>query len=168
MVTTQLIDRIELQKYKQISNSINEAKLNELILQSQLVDLLPLLGERLYYDILNNVGSYTDLLNGSSYNYNGVTYENVGLKCVLSHYVYARHVMYGDQVDTAFGIREKLNNDVSKQVDYSMKKTTFKNNNEVAYNLWLNVERFLVRTNVELYKFCKTPKQKYFKISKIG
>ena len=165
---TQLLTLTEAQQYKQLSNSINAAKFNELVLQAQFVDLLPLLGDRLYYDIQQNEGDYTDLLNGNTYEFNGITYTNVGLKCVLTHYFYARHSFYGDDIDTAFGIRQKLNSDVSTQPSTSHKKTVFEMNCNYAYNLWLSVEKYLIRTNNALYQCAGQPKQKNFKISKIG
>ena len=133
-----------------------------------MVELLPLLGERLYYDLMANPSSYDDLLDGNIYTYNGITYTNVGLKAVLSQYWYAYHSFYGDQIDTAFGLREKLNNDVSKQVDTSMKKTLFEKNCNYGFNLWLNVELFLIRTQAPLYGCRIKTKLKNFRISKIG
>ena len=169
MITTPLITRNEIQQYKQLSNSINGAKLNEIILQSQMVDLLPLLGERLYYDVINNSETRTELLEGNTYEYNNITYTNVGLKAVLAHYVYARYAMYGDVIDTAFGLKAKLNNDVSERIDTGMKKTLYEHNCNYAYNLWLNVELFLTRTREPLYTLCgSAQKNKNFKMSRIG
>lgn len=165
---TPLVTLTEVQTYKQVSNSINTAKFNETVLQAQMVELLPLLGERLYYDILENTVNYTDLLNGGTYDYNGITYTNVGLKAVISHYWYAYHSFYGDQIDTAFGLREKLNNDVSKQVSTTMKKTMFELNCRYAFNLWLNVEKYLLRIEEPLYRCNDKPKLRHFRISKVG
>ncbi len=169
MITTPLITRQEIQQYKQLSNSNNNSKLNELILESQMVDLLPLLGERLYYDLLSNISARADLLDGSVYTYEGITYTNVGLKAVLAHYVYARHSLFGDVIDTAMGLKAKLNNDVSERIDISTKKVLFQHNVNYAYNLWLNVEKFLVRTNEPLY-YCgqKQIQNKTFKINRVG
>lgn len=163
-----LVTIAKVQQFKQVSNSINTAKFNETVLQAQMTELYPLLGEELYYDLMNNIGDYTDLLTGGIYTYQGITYTNVGLESVISHYWYAYHSFYGDQVDTAFGLREKLNNDVSKQVDTSMKKTMFELNCRYAYNLWLNVERYLIRTNNPLFRCSAKPKMRNFRISKIG
>jgi hypothetical protein len=169
MITTPLITRQEIQQYKQLSNSIHNDKLKELILQAQMVDILPLLGEQLYYDLLNNTENYTAILDGCIYDYNGITYTNVGLKAVLAHYTYARYSLYGDVIDTAFGLKEKLNADVSKSVDYPMKKTLYEHNCNYAFNLWLNLENYLMRNNVALYKLCSSnAKNKNFKISRIG
>lgn len=163
-----LVTIAKVQQFKQVSNSINTAKFNETVLQAQMTELYPLLGEELYYDLMNNIGDYTDLLTGGIYTYQGITYTNVGLESVISHYWYAYHSFYGDQIDTAFGLREKLNNDVSKQVDTSMKKTMFELNCRYAYNLWLNVERYLIRTNNPLFRCSAKPKMRNFRISKIG
>lgn len=165
---TPLVTLTEVQQYKQVSNSINTAKFNEIVLQAQMVELLPLLGERLYYDILENTANYTNLLDGGTYDYNGITYTNVGLKAVISHYWYAYHSFYGDQIDTAFGLREKLNNDVSKQVSTTMKKTMFELNCRYAFNLWLNVEKYLIRTDATSYKCNVKQNLRHFRISKIG
>lgn len=163
-----LVTIAKVQQFKQVSNSINVAKFNETVLQCQMTELYPLLGEELYFDLMNDIASYTDLLEGGTYDYQGITYTNVGLEAVISHYWYAYHSFYGDQIDTAFGLREKLNNDVSKQVDTSMKKTMFELNCRYAYNLWLNVERYLIRTNNPLFRCSAKPKLRNFRISKIG
>lgn len=169
MITTPLITRAEIQLYKQLSNSIHNDKLNELILQSQMVDLLPLLGEQLYYDVLNNTDTYTELLDGCLYEYNGITYTNVGLKAVLAHYTYARYSLYGDVIDTAFGLKAKLNADVSERIDTGMKKTLYEHNCNYAFNLWLNVENFIMRKQIALYIHCHSEvKNKNFRISRIG
>jgi len=163
-----LVTIAKVQQFKQVSNSINVAKFNETVLQCQMTELYPLLGEELYFDLMNDIASYTDLLEGGTYDYQGITYTNVGLEAVIAHYWYAYHSFYGDQVDTAFGLREKLNNDVSKQVDTPMKKTMFELNCRYAYNLWLNVERYLIRTNNPLFICSAKPKLRNFRISKIG
>jgi hypothetical protein len=169
MITTPLITRGEIQQYKQLSNSINNNKLNELILQAQMVDLFPLLGEQLYYDVINNTANWSELLEGGLYEYNGITYTNVGLKAVLAHYTYARYSLFGDVIDTAFGLKEKLNSDVSKQVDYPMKKTLYEHNCNYAFNLWLNVENYIMRNNIATYIKCSNEnKNKNFRISRIG
>lgn len=164
----QLLSKSQAQQYKQVSNSINEAKFNELVLQAQFVELLPLLGERLYYDIMTNIANYDDLLDGVVYDYNGITYTNVGLRAVLTHYWYAYHSFYGDQIDTAFGLREKLNNDVSSQVSTTMKKTTFEMNSRYAFSLFANVDKYLIRTNNPLYKCGQVTPNRHFRIQKIG
>lgn len=170
MITTKLIIREEIQQYKQISKSIHNDKLNQLILEAQYNDLRPLLGDNFYLKMLDEIedGSivYNELLDGSVYNYNSIDYKNVGLKAVLSSYIYARLMMFGDVINTPFGnvIKE---NDSSSKPDTSVKKTFYQMNRNEAYNLWLNVERFMVRTSFTGYKSCRKNKNT-FKISKAG
>ena len=168
MITTKLITRSEIQQYKQISKSIFEDKLDELIIDAQFNDLQPLIGERLFNAILETPLDYADLLNGSVYTYSGITYTNYGLKSVLANYVYARYAMFGDLIDNPFGITSKLNVNESKPIDYAFKKNLYANNRSNAFNLWLNVERFLTRTNEPLFTCIGQKTNGTFKISKIG
>lgn len=169
MQETILITKSEIQEFKQISNSINSDKLNQIIKEAQFNDLLPLLGERLYNDLMVNTVNYADLLDGSVYTVNNITYTNYGLKAVLAHYVYARYAMFGDVIDNPFGMTTKLNLNESKQIDYSTKKTFYAANQNTAYNYWLNVESFLIRTKVNLYESCSNASQsRSFRLTKIG
>lgn len=169
---TLLLTRTQIQEYKQISNSIHNDKLNQIIGEAQFHDLLPLLGERLYYAILTDVedvgGVYDDLLDGGTYEYQGITYTNVGLRRVLASYVYARYAMFGDVIDNPFGMTQKLNVNESKPIDYSTKKTFYQMNQNEAFNYWLNVEKYLTRTGETLYTNCGVTRPKSFKITKAG
>ena len=73
-----LVTIAKVQQFKQVSNSINQAKFNETVLQCQMTELYPLLGEELYFDLMNDIASYSDLLEGGTYDYQGITYTNVG------------------------------------------------------------------------------------------
>ncbi len=166
---TPILTLEKAQQHKQISNSINTDKFNEIVLQSQQIELMPKLGEELFYDIQRNPQNYTDLLEGGDYTYNGKTFVNVGLYACLTAYWYAYNSYYGEHISTAFGLREKLNNDVSKPLEVGTRKTIYNHNIHYAYNLWLNVERFLIRTKEPLYTGCKSwQKNNHFKLDRIG
>lgn len=160
-----LITRSQLQQYKQVSNTPHDDKLNEQIRDAQLLDLQPILGENLYNKILADTASYTALLDGGTYEYEGVTYTNYGLRMVLSYFAYARYIYFGSQIDTPFSLVEKLN-DNSRPVEQPQKKTIYQMNRDAAYQLWLNVENYLIRTNNADFKTCK-PKKSGFRINKI-
>ena len=163
-----LITRNEIAQYRQISKTPNDAKLNEMILDAQLLDLQPLLGDNFLNKIEGTPEDYTDLLEGSLYDYKGISYTNHGLKMVLSYFTYARYLMFSTVTDTPFSVVEKLN-DNSKQVDYSTKKSIYAINRDSAFTIWKNVELYLLRTDNQDYKNykCPNPKQGGFRLTKI-
>ena len=173
LLQTKLVNRIEIAKYLQISKSVNEDKLNEMITKVQINDILPLLGTDLFNDLLTNTTSTgnASLLNGGSYIANGINYINYGLKSVIVHYVDAYYKMFGDATDTPFGLVNKLNSNESKPVDYSTKKTLYTENKKVAFTIWENVRDYLILTENIYYlknvNNCNYNLNNNFKITKI-
>jgi len=170
MTTTLLITREDIANYKQISKSTFDDVLNQHIKEAQFEDLRPLLGDRLYNDIIENTSNYDDLLNGGVYtDDNNITRTNQGLKAVLVYYTDARYKMFGSITDTPFSLVEKLNGNESKPVDYNVKKSLYTMNRQMAYNLWLTVDTYLRATKNALYiGYCSNSNQrKSFKIRKI-
>ena len=173
-VSTKIISRQQIQIYKQLSKSVYNDKLDQIILETQFQDLRPLLGERFFNDILNeesnSTGAYDDLLDGSTYTYNNITYTNYGLRCVLANYIYARYTMFGDVIDNSFGQTMKMNVNESVPVSASIKKSLYQMNRDLAYNYWLNVRDFLMRnpSTYTLFNECNTSTNNSFKLSKIG
>ncbi|MBE99311.1 hypothetical protein [Flavobacterium coralii] len=151
-----LITRSDIAKYRQISATRNDAKLNEMILDAQMLDVQPLLGEKLYNLIMNAPEDYTEIMDGGSYVYQGVTYNNYGLKMVIAYYAYARYIMFGGFTDTPHSFVEKLNDSTSRPVDYSNKKTVYQLNRENAAKIWDSVSNYLIRTkNEDFAGYCK-------------
>lgn len=171
MAQTYLITKTDILEYRQISKSVRSDVLNMHIIDAQFTDVQKLLGMEFYNDLILNYSDtkYQTLLNGGTYEYNGTTYTNVGLKAVIVHYFYARYVLTGSQIDTAFGRVEKLSND-SEKVDYSGKKTVSKMNQQSAFTYWENVKLFLDRNNsdYELWNNNCIRKNGTFRISKIN
>jgi hypothetical protein len=125
--------------------------LEAIIIESQIQDLAPLLGERLFNDILNNTAEYTEILEGGTYTYNDILYTNYGLKAVLSYYTYARYQMFGGVIDTPFSQIEKLEGAESRPTSDKTKKDLYQMNRDSAFNVWKSVENYLIRTNNALY-----------------
>ena len=184
MLTTPWITRAQIAQYKQISNSVNNDKLNQIILETQFNDIMPLMGERFYNEFnewvklyLSNQSSanpsdeqYKILLNGGTYEYLGITYTTYGLIGVMSNYVYARYAMFGDVIDNPFGMTTKLQGNESAPITMSAKQTLFKMNQGIAFNYWENVRKYLIRntTLFPLYQHCFVNEKSKSKISKIG
>lgn len=168
MLQTKLVNRETIALFKQIAKTVADDKLNDVIIQTQIDDIRPLLGDKLFNDLMNNTEDYDALMDGGVYTYSGVTYQNYGLKAVISYYVYARYMMFGAVTDTPFGLVEKLNGQNSQPVDYSIKKSLYQTNRQTAFNVWLTVHDYLIRTNNSLYGTNCHTKKNNFKISKIG
>lgn len=170
MTQTVLISRLEIQNYVQLSSHTNNEVLNGLILQAQIQDIAPLLGEKLFNDLLTSPNNYSALLNGGNYIYDTVSYLNYGLKAVLANYVYARNVMFGGVIDTPFGVVEKLNASESQPISYKTKEALYQLNRDTAFTLWKSVENFLIRTNEPFFNelsLCQKEITSNFKIRKI-
>jgi len=150
----QLITRSDIAKYRQISKSSNDAKLNEMILDAQILDLQPLIGESLYNKLLATPADYDDLMNGGLYETDGIGYTNYGLKMVLAYFAYARHIMFSSVTDTAYSVVEKLN-DTSRPAETSSKKTIYSLNRDAAFQIWENVKKYLIRTRQADFNSCQ-------------
>jgi len=168
MLQTKLITREKIREYKQLSKTANDDRLNDVIVQVQIDELRPLLGDLLFNDLMQNPLNYTDLLNGGTYTYNNILYTNYGLYAVLSYYIYAYWTMFGDVTNTPFGTVQKLNSNVSEPVPNDIRKSMFTINKQSAYNIWLSVEAYLRRTNEPLFNVCGIKKNNQFRIRKIG
>jgi hypothetical protein len=167
MFSTIQLTRDEIAEYVQVSKTPFNDKQKELLITANLNEIRPLLGERLFDAVASTPESYEALLNGGAYEYNGVTYQNYGLKAVLAHYYYAYNAMYGDAVDTPFGQVNKLNGNLSQPLEYNFKKNMFQVNKQKAFSIWQTVEAFLIRTNEPLFKKCGFKRNGNFNISKI-
>jgi len=161
-----LITRNDIAKYRQLSKSPNDAKLNEMILDAQLLDLQPLIGESLYNKVLANPEGYEELLDGSIYEVDGIGYTNYGLKMVLAYFTYARHIMFSSVIDTAYSVVEKLN-DSSRPADASTKKTIYSLNRDAAFQIWENVKKYLIRTKHPDFHHCQNTPTKGLRFEKI-
>lgn len=161
-----LITRNDIAKYRQVSKTPNDDKLNEMILDAQILDLQPLLGESLYNKILASPTNYEELMTGGVYEIDGVGYTNYGLKMVLSYFAYARHIMFSSVTDTSYSVVEKLT-DNSRPVETSAKKTIYTLNRDAAFQIWENVKKYLIRTHHPDFAQCQKPTSRGLKFKKI-
>lgn len=160
-----LITRSDIARYKQISKTPHDDKLNEQILDAQLLDIQPLLGETLFNKIVANPDAYDDLLNGGIYEHKGISYTNYGLKMVLAYFAYSRYVMFSSAIDTPFSLTEKLN-DNSRPIEATAKKTIYAVNRQAAQQVWDNVKNYLIRIRHPEFSNCKN-NTSGFRIKKI-
>ena len=163
-----LISLTDIQQHRAISQSVELSNINQFIEDAQVGDLRPLLGEKMYFDLLNDQSKYTELLDETNYNHDGVTYRSPGIKKVLSYYAYARYIMHGSATDTPFGFVEKGYQE-ERQVDRSGRREMYKATQQLAAQYWSQVEIYLGR-NLSKYPLwgedCSRRKR-IFRINKI-
>ena len=167
-----LINSIDCRQWKPISDDVFEETFNAFVRESQFMDLEPLIGAEFYDDLLINADSTANelLLDGGTYQFEGKTYTNNGLKAVLVHYSYARYIKFGSFTDTAFSFVQKLNPE-SEPVSDTQKQIIFKQNQQIAFKYWSNVRLFLERksTDYPLYgSECIQATKSGFRINKIS
>lgn len=164
---SQLINKTDISQYRDISNSVKDTKINPIIEDAQLLDLLPLLGEKFYFDLVAKVADYGDLMNPKSYVYDGKTVQSPGIKRVLVDFAYARYMMHGSQTDTPFGFVNKTSED-STPVVRGEKKEGYKYHQQIAMQYWGQVELYLSR-NYKSYPLwrseCLTERKKGFRLN---
>lgn len=149
-----LITRSDIARYKQVAKTPHDDKLNEQILDAQLLDVQPLIGESLFHKILAAPADYEELLEGGVYEHDGISYTNYGLKMVLAYFAYARYMMFSSAIDTPFSVVEKLDGN-SRPLEPSAKKTLYTLNREAAMQVWGNVRNYLLRTDNPDFKSCR-------------
>lgn len=161
-----LITRADIQAHRQVSDSVYDKVINQYIEDAQFLDLQDLLGMDFYNAIIADEVTHADLLDGSSYTYDGKTYTHVGLKRVLIYYAYARYIRFGSSTDTPFGLVQK-NTPESTEVSDKEKQIIYKMNQQTAFKYWTNVKLFLERTNYEGWSD-SCSKSQTFRIRKIS
>jgi len=107
-----IITATEIKNYKDIGNKIDLNKINPIIEQAQLTEVKDVLGSDFYFDVLNNLNSpeYQDLLSGSTFLHNDITYYQDGLKALTADYFMAKYIMQINTNIDPFGATTKQNN----------------------------------------------------------
>lgn len=108
---TLLINRTDITPYAQVAlNAREELTLQPHILAAQNVDVKPVLGAALWYDLLTNQHTTYNrqLIEGGTYqDQDGNTSSFQGIKAALACFAYARYVLSKNVVDTPFGMVTK-------------------------------------------------------------
>jgi hypothetical protein len=144
-------------------------------LEAQDQDLRPILGDGLYYDFMTKWYStgdamytaYQNLLNGTTYTYNGQTIYFDGLKPMIVYFTLARFVQNNPIHVTRFGIVMKTTNNSqnvdpvtlrqvvselrSNAVTYKNQVDTYLLQNQSTYTLYIGSES-AVTTSFKMFK----------------
>lgn len=107
---TLLIVKADFAPHVQVAEYGNfDALMNTHILNAQLYDVRPIIGDSFYADFVLNIAdaNYVALLDGGEYTYNSKVYFFQGIKKALVHYSYSRYAMRAGVQDTASGLVQK-------------------------------------------------------------
>lgn len=156
MATTLLITRSNFAGRVEIAANMQDAKINNRILEAQDFDLCGLMGSTFYWWFIGLSGGsttpYTDLLNGKTYTINDVSYTFYGVAPVIVYYATSRLIKnldlhltpnavmqkrndFSDHIDPK-DISWRSNQFVSQALDYWKMCEQFLDNNKDVYPLW--------------------------------
>lgn len=147
-----LINRQIMSKYVQVANSVFDDVLNMHIRDAQIVDLAPLLGEKLFNSVMNETSTHQNLIKGMPYTYNGEAFVNYGLEIVLSYFTYARIKRFGNITETPFGSVTKLGGNESQPANQKILIDMAEQYRQSANTYFDSVAAFMNRTNYPLWK----------------
>jgi len=107
-----IITAEEFCKLRDISEKIDERKINESIKLAQLNDFQLLLGD-FYFEVSRNFNdnSFDELMNGSDFTYDKLEVSHLGLKAVLADLAYSRYILKINVQLTPFGAVTKEHRD---------------------------------------------------------
>ena len=118
-----------------MGNNIDENRLLAYITEAEMMNIKPVLGDKLFHALLadeNNTNElYKELLDGGTYIVNDSVYSFAGLKATISYYVFAKNVMVGDFQPTRFGMVMK-ENDYSSHISTAERSACYNDTLEVA------------------------------------
>ena len=161
-----LITATDIATLYPISANINEQKaIDPFIIQAQEFDLKTFLGDPFFLALYNDfpdLDIYSDLWNGSTYEWNGYSYIHAGLKSYLISCAYARYLVKANSTATPYGIVQK-ETPYSSPTDPKILAMNIQQVKSASIGYLAQVEEFLFRnlTDYPLYRLnCKTPSRK--------
>ncbi|TSE05257.1 hypothetical protein [Aquimarina algiphila] len=156
-----LVQKSDFQNITQIAHHCDFEVLEQYILERQNLDLVKLLGNSFYVDVIENRENveYKDLLDGSKFTIEcggkTKTLIHFGLKRVLIHYAYAAYIYRKSFVDTPFSVVVKQSED-SIPVSPSDLKVVHDENRKMAYSYWKMTLEYLCANEDEFSNFDET------------
>lgn len=141
----------EISNYKDIGKKIDEDKLTPIITQAQIIDLKNILGDRFYFDVINNKDNktYQPLLEGCAFTYNTIEYFQDGLKSILADYFQSKYVLQINVNFTPFGVTSKSTQD-SEPVDRNTLKDIATQQIQLAAAKW-EITQLYLNSNPTLF-----------------
>lgn len=112
-----LVTANDINQYRPIAKEIVQDRIEVFIQEAQRHDLMPVLGNALFYDFITKYdqtgdpmyANYQALYNGSTWNYGGATKQHYGLKPIVAYYSLARMIANQQLNVTRYGVTTKVN-----------------------------------------------------------
>ena len=138
-----LINYTTQQAIKPISAN-NEDRFEQIMLETEVKDLQPLLGVSLYQDLIQNRAEpkYVTLIEGTTWTLNGKPYIMKGLKYVIAYLFYANYVEQVAIADTFSGFVQHTFAE-SQHVEAVEKRRIASMNREIAARYWEECRLYL-------------------------
>lgn len=155
-MTKLMITSAQFAALRDISQKIDEPKVNEGIGLAQKSDLYNILGD-FYFDVLKNqdVAAWQPLMNGSEFTYCTDEFEHEGIRALLADYTYARYVYMANVNLTAFGIGSKFTDD-SEGVSRAIIKDLQKQAQVDAGIKFKTIQKYILFNPDDLFdRYCK-------------
>ena len=123
-----------------------------MIKAAQLEDIRPLVGDRMFWDIVDDPTratsgrNYAALLAETEYSYESVTYTSPGLKAVLFEYVFARYRYFNQEIDTPSGFGQIEGSNIQRSSE-TRNLNIYSSLRKLAESNWIEVRNYLDRVD---------------------
>lgn len=147
---TTIVNYTEQQQVKPISDN-NAERFDQIMVETEVKDLQPLLGMSLYQDLIQDPTSakYVTLKDGATWTLSGKSYKMMGLKYVLAYLFYANYVEQVATVDTFSGMVQHTFAE-AKRAESSEIRRIASMNREIAARYWEEVKLY-IENNLSTY-----------------
>lgn len=140
-----LLSKEDLTNILSIPQITDDKKVDRIIKEAQDLDVHPLLGDELYYDMVLNksVDKYRTLLNGEQYtDEDNVTRIFTGLRMAIAYYFCARFVETNQINITTHGVVQKTNEHSTPVTEKTIAFQAGKYRSQ-GYEYWKQAEQYL-------------------------
>ena len=138
-----LIDADFIRYFRDLSHNVKNKVINPMIMDAQISDVRPLLGDDLFYKIVATPQNYFELLDEFDFDTkDGNKSKSFGLKRVIAEFAYARYLFKNSDISTPNGLVQKQNEN-TQNTPIDRAKELYTDQRKTAVTYWLSVERYL-------------------------
>ena len=172
MAERKLINKSDITEFFEIGKNLNASRIDTAIMLAQRNDLVPAIGEGLYFDLCETETSLNDtLIQGEDYELQGTTVYFRGIRAQIACYAYARLIRKSENRITRAGLKQKETVN-SLQVDTTEENQMIRDAFSMAKKFEKQTNQYL-QENISDYPLAQQtegmqlPRKSSFRISKI-